>query len=189
MILQFRPRHWFASALIAILAFSPFALRADAPAPTRKAARFEVRFLTGMIDHHHMAMMIAELCMDRAVHDELRMLCEEIMTSQSQEMETMQGWLQDWYGITHEPEMKPGAERRMQRLAALSGEEFEIAFMEMMTRHHTQAIREGMHCLERARHEDLIALCENIVQAQTEETALMQAWLCDWYDICGSSCD
>jgi len=72
----------------------------------------------------------------------------------------------------------------MEKLAALSPEEFEIAFMEMMIKHHAKAVKEGEHCLERAYHEELRQLCENIIATQTEEIALMQAWLCAWYGIC-----
>jgi uncharacterized protein (DUF305 family) len=137
-----------------------------------------------MIDHHHMAVMMAQLCADRTVHGELRMLCERIMSAQSQEIETMQGWLHEWYGITHSPEMKPGAEKRMQRLAQLRGPQFEISFMRMMIRHHAQAVREGLHCQKRAYHQDLIALCEDIVESQLQEIETMEGWLCQWYNHC-----
>lgn len=158
--------------------------QAEAPAPTKPQASYEIRFLTGMIDHHHMAVMTGMLCEERAIHEELRELCHEIVATQMAEIELMQGWLQDWYGITYEPEMKPGHHRMMERLAALSGEEFEIEFMTMMIRHHERAIREGMHCIRRAYHSELVELCENIVATQTQEVILMEQWLCEWYGIC-----
>jgi uncharacterized protein (DUF305 family) len=158
--------------------------KAEAPAPHTSQANYEVRFLTDMIDHHHMAVMMGMMCEDRAVHEELKDLCHEIVAAQTSEIEQMQAWLQDWYGITHEPEMKKKDQRMMDQLASLSGEEFEIEFMTMMIRHHEKAVREGMHCVDRAYHPDLIELCENIVQTQTEEIMLMEQWLCEWYDIC-----
>ena len=42
----------------------------------------------------------------------------------------------------------------------------------------------GEHCLDKAYHTALQQLCQNIVQTQTEEMALMQSWLCAWYGIC-----
>ena len=157
---------------------------ADTPAPRPNQAQYEVRFLTGMIDHHAMAVMTGMMCEERAIHEELRDLCHEIVAAQSAEIELMQGWLQDWYGVTHEPEMKPGDEKRMAKLAEMSGAEFEIEFMTMMIRHHERAIREGLHCMDRAYHPDLIELCENIIATQAEEIALMEQWLCEWYEIC-----
>ena len=72
---------------------------ASAPAPSPSTSNFEIRFMTDMIDHHQMAVMMAEMCIARAIHPELRSLCENIRTAQMAEIEEMQAWLQDWYGI------------------------------------------------------------------------------------------
>lgn len=156
----------------------------SAPAPTRSAANFEIKFMTDMIDHHHMAVMMAEMCIGEAIHPELRALCEEIRSTQLAEIAEMQGWLQDWYGVTYQPMMKPGDQKMMERLAALSGAEFEIAFMEMMIKHHEKAIKEGRHCLDNAYHTELRELCENIISTQSVEIAQMETWLCRWYGEC-----
>jgi uncharacterized protein (DUF305 family) len=170
--------------LLLMTLFTASQVRGDAPAPSRSQENYEVRFLTGMIDHHAMAVMSGMLCEERAVHEELRDLCHEIVAAQTAEVEQMQAWLQDWYGISYEPQMKPGAEKRMAKLAAMSGAEFEIEFMTMMIRHHESAIREGMLCLDRAYHSELVELCENIIATQAEEIMLMEQWLCEWYQVC-----
>jgi uncharacterized protein (DUF305 family) len=157
---------------------------ASAPALSQSATSFEIKFMTDMIDHHHMAVMMAEMCIATAIHPELRSLCENIRTAQMAEIEEMQGWLQDWYGIAYEPVMRPGEEKMMERLASLSGAEFEIAFMQMMIKHHEKAIKEGRHCLDKAHHTELRELCENIVRTQSAEIAQMQTWLCQWYGEC-----
>lgn len=171
------------SILIATLLLAA-PLLADAPAPDKKTARYEISFLQSMIDHHAMAVEMAELCMTRAIHEELRSMCEEIAATQTQEIQLMQSWLQQWYGITYEPEMTKKEMREMEHLASLYGAEFEIAFMEMMIRHHAKAVKEGERCVERAYHEELRELCENIIATQTAEIELMQSWLCEWYGIC-----
>jgi uncharacterized protein (DUF305 family) len=157
---------------------------ASAPAPESDTAAFENRFMTEMIHHHMMAVMMAEACVDKAVHPELRQMCSEIIAAQSAEVADMQSWLLAWYGATHEPEMTPDAERQMERLASLEGGEFEIAFMQEMVRHHLAAVREGRMCLADAYHPELLALCGNIVEGQTAEIAQMQRWLCEWYELC-----
>ena len=157
---------------------------ASAPAPSQRTARYEIDFMQDMIDHHAMAVMMAEMCFDKAIHKELRRLCQDIIAAQTAEIEQMQAWLQEWYGISYEPQMKPSDQRMMERMAALSPEEFEIEFMQMMIEHHEQAIREGETCLRRAYHRELIELCENIIETQTAEIELMQEWLCEWYGIC-----
>jgi uncharacterized protein (DUF305 family) len=172
---------------VALLALALFALAAapaaaSQPAPDRSAAKFEVDFMQDMIDHHAMAVMMAEMCLDKAVHDELRSLCEDIRASQSAEIRQMQSWLRSWYGVSYAPEMKDSGQ--MKQLERASGAEFEIRFMEMMIRHHRAAIKEGEKCLDRAYHSELKQLCQNIVSTQTAEIRQMQAWLCQWYGRC-----
>ena len=96
----------------------------------------------------------------------------------------MQTWLRDWYGIDYEPQMTSGAQKQMQKLAALSGAEFEIEFMKMMIRHHATAVVRAQQCQEKAYHAELMYLCENIEAAQRAEIELMTTWLCEWYNIC-----
>lgn len=169
--------------LLLISAHAP-SLQADAPAPRQSQQNYEVRFLTSMIDHHHMAVMMGMLCEGRTVHEELAELCEEMVAAQTAEIEMMHMWLEDWYGITYHPEMKPSHERMMDHLASLDGEEFEIAFMTMMIRHHAQAVREGTHCVRKAYHHHLIEMCEDIIATQLAEIEQMETWLCEWYEIC-----
>ena len=137
-----------------------------------------------MIDHHAMAVQMANLCEQRAVHEALRNMCTNIKATQTQEIATMQSWLQSWYGDAYQPEMNQSSMRMMEKLAALSGAEFEISFMEMMIKHHAKAIKEATTCLERAYHPELLNLCQGIIETQTAEIRQMRAWLCEWYGIC-----
>lgn len=168
-------------ALVAPAAPGP--ATASAAAPTQAQARYEIRFMENMIDHHMMAVRMAQVCEQNATHEELRDLCAQIEASQSQEIAQMQSWLRQWYGITYEPRMTPGMERQIEKLASLGGAEFEIEFMQMMIEHHEKAVREGERCVERAYHPELIQLCQNIVQTQTEEIQTMQTWLSEWYGV------
>jgi len=175
----------FRSVLLAltILVVAAAPVSASQPAPEKSTAKFEIDFLQDMIDHHAMAVMMAEMCLDEAVHAELRSLCEDMKAEQSQEIQQMQSWLQSWYDLTYTPEMKHTGQ--MRQLHEASGAEFEILFMEMMIRHHRAAIREGEKCLDRAHHPELKQLCQNIISSQTAEIEQMQTWLCEWYGRCG----
>lgn len=161
------------------------AASADAPAARPAAAQFEVEFLEMMIDHHQMALHMSDLCLERAVSEDLVALCGRIAGSQAAEIEQMQGWLLDWYGITHEPMMDdPVHHEQMMELEMLSGEEFEIAFLQMMSEHHSMAVEDGTECLRRAEHRELLGLCGEIVVTQLQEIAQMESWLCRWYGDC-----
>jgi uncharacterized protein (DUF305 family) len=155
---------------------------ADAPAQSPEAATFEVDFLTGMIDHHAMAIAMAQTCLEKASHQDLKDLCRSIIDAQQQEITKMQTWLQNWYGISYEPQMSEGDMRSMERLENFSGGEYEIRFMQSMIRHHWTAVREAEECLGNAEHPALIELCSNIKEAQLAEISRMQPWLEQWYD-------
>jgi len=160
------------------------AATASESAPDQRTARYEVDFLTGMIDHHTMAVHMSEMCVEKAVHDELRSMCEQIIATQTSEIEQMQSWLQDWYGVTHEPSMPPGHMQQMAHMGEMDPADFEVEFMETMIRHHRQAIREASGCVDRAYHEDLVDLCEGIATTQAAEIEMLQTWLCEWYGRC-----
>ena len=157
---------------------------ADAPAPKRAQRQFEIGFMKDMIDHHNMAVEMAELCLDRAVHEKLEDLCHDVIEAQSAEIELMQSWLDDWYGISYEPRMSREMRKQLPELAQLEGEEFETEFMMMMIEHHATAINEAEDCVDRAIHEELVELCENIIRSQSRESRVMRRWLCKWYDMC-----
>ena len=139
-----------------------------------------------MIDHHHMAVETSEICLAKAVHAELRQMCEQIIAAQSREIEQLQSWLQEWYSISYAPQMTSRGERELARLSEASGGEFEIMFMEMMIQHHQAEISSAQTCLERASHRQLIRLCENIISAQSAEIQQLQQWLCQWYGGCAT---
>lgn len=172
-----------AALIVSLLLASPVA--ASSPAPAKSTAKFEVDFLTGMIDHHAMATHMAEVCIDKAVNSDLRAMCEQIIAAQSGEIEEMQSWLGDWYGITHEPEMKPNEMRQLERrMGSLSGAQFEIEFMKSMIRHHRMALVQAERCVDRAFHSELRDMCEQMIEMQAAEIAQLQSWLCQWYDRC-----
>jgi len=62
-------------------------------------AEFEEWFLKHIISHHAMAVKQAEDCLEEAYHSELLNLCQNIIVTQSQEIETMQAWLCKWYEL------------------------------------------------------------------------------------------
>lgn len=54
--------------------------------------------------------------------------------------------------------------------------------MQGMIDHHQMALDMAADCLERAETESVLALCQDIIDAQTAEIEMMQGWLLDWYN-------
>ena len=173
-----------ALALMLLPLFTSGFAAASAPAPTRAAAQYEARFMTDMIDHHAMAVQMGQMCLEKAIHPQLATLCSNIVAGQTQEIQMMQSWLASWYGVSYSPQMTEGQRQMMDRMAAMSPAEFEMEFLRMMIRHHWKAVVEASQCVDRAYHEELVALCESIVLAQSAEIEEMRTWLCEWYGVC-----
>lgn len=157
---------------------------ARSPAPDAATARFEVDYIEFTINHHGMGVMMDALCVEKALHEVLRHMCQQGIETQQREIRLSQGWLQAWYGKTHKPQMKPEDRRMLARLAALTGPEFEFEFIKMLRHHHQQIIRVSQHAVERVHHAELRQLASDIVAMQSKDVAQLTSWLCAWYNLC-----
>jgi uncharacterized protein (DUF305 family) len=60
------------------------------------AANFDREFVTQMIPHHEMAIMMANMLASGSDRPEMKQLAGNIIASQSSEIELMRGWLRGW---------------------------------------------------------------------------------------------
>jgi uncharacterized protein (DUF305 family) len=149
---------------------------ADGPVEGR-AGRSEVRFMEGMIDHHQMAVDMANDCLSKASSENLKTLCQDIIDAQTAEIAQLQEWLLNWYNIQYEPmpmmnmmEMMDGMGMgdmdhggmegmphtdppmmmgMMAGLNRLEGVEYDVAWAESMIDHHDDAIHMSERLLGR----------------------------------------
>lgn len=170
-----RPQLWaIALALVGVLAI---AAPASANAPRSKAER---AFLVDMVGHHAMAVDMAEMAKEKATHQELKDLADDIIRTQTAEIGRMRTWLKKWYGRTV-PEDHMGHDEDMQTLEAASGPEFEVRFMAMMSVHHAQAIERARAVRKYRLHGKVRQLTRDIIRAQEREIGQLQEWLVAWY--------
>jgi uncharacterized protein (DUF305 family) len=167
-----------------------------------RAGRAEMRFLEGMIDHHQMALDMANDCLGKAETEQVQTLCQNIIEAQTSEITTMQMWLLEWYNVQYVPvsmtdeaavdSMNHGAHTEegapvtdpamtmgmMAGLGRLEGHDYEIAFLEAMIDHHDDALHMAERILERATegigHVQLRELAQTIIEDQTAEIEQME---------------
>lgn len=191
----------------AILLLAVQSASADAPVSGR-AGRAEVRFMEGMMDHHQMAVDMAEHCLPKAATGAVRTLCQKVIDAQTPEIELMRGWLSAWYGVDYAPVpmatvmewmgsgmssgMAMGGDHTtnpatdmplmmgmMAGLDRVEGPDYDIAWLEAMIDHHDDALHMAERVLNYAGHEDLRALAQQIIDDQTAEIATMEALLAE----------
>jgi uncharacterized protein (DUF305 family) len=139
--------------------------------------------MTRMIDHHFLAVRMAEQCTAKAKHARLRDQCAEIAEAQREEVRTMRSWLRRWYRTDHQPQLGMAERAQLRELAAAHGARFEIMVMQMFIDHHAIAIIRAEDCVRRAYHARLRDLCRMMVATQLEEIARFRHFLRRWYGI------
>lgn len=61
------------------------------------APDFDIEFLSQMIVHHEMAVMMGRMLAEGTERSEMKVLADQIVTSQQGEIETMRSWIKAWY--------------------------------------------------------------------------------------------
>lgn len=156
---------------------------ANEPAPRMRLTQIEVRLLRDFIDHHYFAIQMSQVCLQKATRQQLKSICEEVIKAQRQEIQTMQSWLTNWYGIQYTPTANKINASELSRLGSLNGSRFEIEFMKTLTSHHWGAIIMGSEVIDRAYHHSFVDLAADIVSAQTREINQLRNILQNVYGI------
>jgi uncharacterized protein (DUF305 family) len=150
----------------------------------------DVTFTQNMIPHHQQAIETAKLVDSHTDRPELRKLADSIVTSQTQEITQMQGWLRSWgkpetppeghggHGDTEMPGMMSEAD--MRRLMEATGTEFDLAFVEMMAAHHQGAIDMANTELKDGSLPEVTRLAQQIIDTQQDEIDQLQQWKTEW---------
>ena len=140
----------------------------------------ELDFLIHMIPHHEEAVSAAEILKENTEREEMRQFAEDIIQTQSFEIELMETWLESWYPDErdHDYDYQP----MMRDLEGLKGEELDEAFLVDMIPHHMEAIMMSQQLLVRglAEHEEVAFLAREIRNTQRQEIHRMMAWLSQW---------
>jgi len=104
---------------------------------------------------------------------------DEIIRTQSEEIEMMISWLEAWYPEKeHDIDYQP----MMRNLENLEGEVLDRIFLEDMIFHHMEAVMMSQQFLSRklAEHEEVNILARNIRNTQRQEIIMMRNWLARW---------
>lgn len=176
-------------------------------------ANLEVSFLKLVIDHHYGALRMTELAagtdMDRssslspsegtsptpgfgpspakATIPEILSMARRANRVQREEILEAQTFLQDWYGITYQPQLTPDAQQMIQLLEqAQPGNDFNRLFLRVFSHHHYTILGPATQCLtgRDLSHQALHRYCEGIFTSQVGAIDEMRELLCDRYHVC-----
>jgi uncharacterized protein (DUF305 family) len=181
---------------------------ADGPTEGR-AGRAELRYMEGMIDHHQMAVDMANDCLVKVSSEELKTICQNVIDAQTAEIAQLQDWLLSWYNVQYAPVAMMAEDDGMEHggmdhggmdgmphtdpammmgmmagLNRVEGIDYDIAWAESMIDHHDDAIHMSERLLTRlgedGGHADLRALAEKIIADQSAEIEMLESLIVSW---------
>lgn len=147
------------------------------------SAEYDQTFIDGMVPHHLAAVEMAKIAQAKAEHAEIKQMANDIVTSQSKEIDQLKAWRKAWYDSEVIPEggaaHMGGMDTDLQQLE--NAVPFDKAFIDAMLPHHQSAIEMATEAQTKAKHEEIKQLAKEIVAAQQREVDQMNAWRAQWY--------
>ncbi|OGE18195.1 hypothetical protein A3F00_02800 [Candidatus Daviesbacteria bacterium RIFCSPHIGHO2_12_FULL_37_11] len=159
---------------------------------TSLMGNIDQHFIEQMIPHHEDAIIMAQLAQERATHTEIKVLANNIITSQSEEITKMRNWYKDWFGIdVPKSNISTGMEVGMRMQGGMMGDEtdleklrnvsnFDKEFIGEMIPHHQMAVMMAQMLKNTTNKEEMRTLADNIISVQTKEINEMREWYKAW---------
>lgn len=155
--------------------------------PNAASAPYDLQFIDTMTEHHQSAIDMAKMAEMNAQHAEVKSLSRGIVAAQQKEISQMKGWRDQWYA-GKPPAMNmemPGMMDAMKgmdmgKMKSMSGNAFDLMFIENMSAHHAGAITMAKEALTKAEHSEIKKLAQQIIAAQQREIDQMSAWKAAW---------
>ena len=145
--------------------------------------QFDLQFIDQMIPHHEGALMSSEHMISNSKRPEMRQLYENIQKSQSEQIEQMQEWREEWYGDDAgqssgmRGDGQTGSMMGGSMQGMMGGNALDTMFLKMMIPHHQMAVDMAEEALSKAEHPELRDLAHKIRDEQSSEIELMQGYL------------
>ena len=151
------------------------------------SAPYDLQFIDTMTEHHQSAIDMAKMAEMNAQHAEVKSLARGIVAAQQKEISQMKSWRDQWYaGKPRAMNMEmPGMMDAMKgmdmtMMKAMSGNAFDLMFIDGMTPHHQGAVTMAREALTKSEHPEIKKLAQQIIDAQEKEIAQMNKWKAAW---------
>ena len=153
----------------------------DQPATWSEADRV---FVSRMIPHHHLGMVLTDLAAQRAADVRLRRLVFEMSGYHQSELGLLDGWARG-RGISESKDF-PGdlADAEIDALAGTAGEVFDRFWLELMIRHHEGALQIAAEQIDSGTVAEARDLARSVARVQSGEIAEMERLL---GELCGAA--
>jgi len=164
---------------------------------TSSNSNIDRHFIEQMIPHHEDAITMANSALKKAKKTEIKTLAQNILESQTEEINQMLQWYGEWYGQevprsatqmgTHgmmgsDTSMHMGLLGDETDILSLDlATDFDKEFLRQMIPHHQMAVMMATMLENSTDRSEMKQLAKNIITAQNKEIADMRTWYSAWY--------
>jgi uncharacterized protein (DUF305 family) len=143
----------------------------------------DTAFVDSMVPHHEGAVEMAEVGLEKAEHEEIRQLSQNIIDSQRSEIEEFGRIREGIDGPTTKmSEEDMSMMGMMDDPRQLANEDpFDRAFIDNMIPHHRSAIAMAEVTVNESEDPQIKQIANDIVSAQDREIEQMKQWRQEWY--------
>ncbi|OGE75446.1 MAG: hypothetical protein A3C85_03030 [Candidatus Doudnabacteria bacterium RIFCSPHIGHO2_02_FULL_48_21] len=147
-------------------------------------------FIEQMIPHHEDAITMANIALEKTQRQEIKGLAEDIVRTQTAEIEQMKSWYEDWFSLENSG-TKQAMAHGMMNMGMMGDNSdidrletavpFDKAFIEEMIPHHQMAVMMAQMLERTTARPEMKKLAGDIITAQTREINQMREWYRSWY--------
>lgn len=137
--------------------------------------QYDREFIQKMIPHHKMAVMMAQIELEKGDDPEARSMAQKIIAEQNKEIDQMKTWYKQWYGTEVPEDMSMMNMADMEMLK--NAEDVDHMFIQMMIPHHLQAVSMARQEQFAGYHQELRQFAKHIADSQLHEVQEMFRWL------------
>ena len=154
------------------------------------SSNVDKHFIEQMIPHHEDAIDMANLAKEKSVNKDILTLSDNIMASQSSEIELMKTWYKNWFGYDVPEDTSMSVKSGMMHEGVMEDDtdfdvlknsvDFDKAFIKEMIPHHQMAVVMAKMLEQASTRPEMKKLAQDIITAQTKEIEMMKEWQKSW---------
>lgn len=134
-------------------------------------------FVAEMIPHHHLGMELIDQATRRVDDTRLRRLVFEMGAYHQSELDQLHRWAKEWNVVPLDDFPGRIDAERLADLAALSGAEYDTAWLELMIEHHEGAIEIAERQMKAGSFDDSIDMASTVREVQRGDIEKMASLL------------
>ena len=128
---------------------------------------YDAKFLDQFSEHHGDAIKMGEMATSKAANPEVKKIAEKMVSDQTEEIKKMKEWREK---ISSAPPIASSMPKMdMSSLNQKNGRDFDIAFLDMMAKHHQQGVSMAKEASAKLSNPEVKTFAKNAAEKQDHE--------------------